>query len=104
MGTEDLREARDNAEILISEKYRKYLFLSGRLLPVLAGRFRDDMTEALGMELPAIPRRDGRVRPASLSDLTSAEFEELRGAVADLVARSTKLMEDPCCRACCGTS
>jgi hypothetical protein len=92
---EDLREAHDNAAILVSEKYRKYLFVSGRLLPVLLGRFRDDMAEALGEPPPEIPRRDGQVRPASLSDLTSSEFEELCGAVADLVARSTRLMEDP---------
>jgi hypothetical protein len=92
---DDLRDAHEAADVLISEPYRKYLFTSGRLLPVLVARFRDDMAEALGMELPEIPRRKGNVRPAKLDDLTSAEFGTLWGAIDALVERFTSLMDDP---------
>jgi hypothetical protein len=93
--TDDLRDAHAAADVLVSEQYRKYLFLSGRLLPVLVGRFRDDMAESLGMELPEIPRRNGNVRPAKMDDLTSSEFGTLWGAVDALIERFTSLMDDP---------
>jgi hypothetical protein len=93
--TDDLRDAHDAADVLVSEPYRKYLFTSGRLLPVLVGRFRDDLAEALGMELPEIPRRNGQVRPARLDHLTSSEFSVIWGAVDALIERFTSLMDDP---------
>jgi signal transduction histidine kinase len=92
---DDLRDAYAAADVLVSEAFRKYLFTSGRLLPVLVARFRDDMAEALGMELPEIPRRNGHVRPAKLDDLTSAEFGTLWGAIDALVERFTSVMDDP---------
>ncbi len=92
---DDLRDAHEAADVLISEPYRKYLFTSGRLLPVLVWRFRDDLAEALGMELPEIPRRSGQVRPVRLDDLTSSEFGTLWGAVDALIERFTSVMDDP---------
>jgi hypothetical protein len=91
----DIRDAREAADVLISEPYRKYLFTSGRLLPVLVARFRDDLTEALGMELPEIPRRNGQVQAARLDHLTSSEFSVIWGAVDALIERFTSLMDDP---------
>lgn len=92
---DDLRDAHKEAGVLISQPYRKYLFTSGRLLPVLAWRFRDDAAEALGMQLPEIPRRNGHVRPAKLDDLTSSEFSVIWGALDALIERFTSLMDDP---------
>ena len=93
MTTDELREAHDAAGTLISEKFRGYL--PGRMLPMLLGRFRDDMAEALGLELPPLPRRSGPGRAGKLDDLTSAELDALSGAVLTLVMRSTALMDDP---------
>jgi hypothetical protein len=91
---DELREARQAADTLTSEKFRPYLHLSGRLLPVLVARFSDDMAEAMGMELPPLPRRQP-VRPTKLDDLTTAELETLSGAALTLVTRFTSLMDDP---------
>jgi hypothetical protein len=93
--TDDLRDAHEAADVLISAPYRKYLFTSGRLLPVLVARFRDDLAEALGMELPEIPRRNGQVQAARLDHLTSSEFSVIWGAVDALIERFTSLMDDP---------
>jgi hypothetical protein len=88
----ELRAAHHAAETLTSEKFRPYMYLSGRLLPVLVARFRDDLAEALGMELRPPPRRTP-VRAAK--DLTSGELEALSGAVLALVTRFAILMDDP---------
>jgi hypothetical protein len=57
----DLRAAHDAAEVLASERFRPYL--PGPLLPMLVMRFRDDVAEVLGPELPPLPRRRlGQVR------------------------------------------
>src|SRR5258708_22440710 len=66
----DLRDAHAAADVAASETFRPYL--PGRLLPVLVARFRDDTAEALGMELPSLPKRPP-VRAAKLSELTSTE-------------------------------
>jgi hypothetical protein len=92
---DDLRDAHEAADVLISESYRKYLFTSGRLLPVLVGRFRDDMAEALDQERLEIPKRDGQVRAVRLDELTTAEWGTLWGAVDALIERFTSLMDDP---------
>jgi hypothetical protein len=89
---DDLREAHEAAGVVASERYRPYL--PGRLLPVLVARFRDDVAEALGMELPPLPQR-APVRAAKLGELTSAEFDTLSGAVDALVTRFTVCMDDP---------
>jgi hypothetical protein len=65
------------------------------MLPMLLGRFRDDLAEAMSLELPPLPQRSGSVRPAKLGDLTSAELDELSGAAVALATRFTALMEDP---------
>jgi hypothetical protein len=90
---EELREAHDAADTLISERFRSYL--PGRMLPMLLGKFRDDVAESLGMELPPLPRRSGPVKAVKLDDLTSSELGTLSGAVLVLVTRFTALMDDP---------
>jgi hypothetical protein len=90
---DEMEDARRAAETLISEKFRGYL--PGRMLPMLIGRFRDDVAESLGMELPALPQRSGPVRSAKLDELTSSELEALLGAVVVLVSRFISLMGDP---------
>lgn len=90
---EELREAHDAAETLISERFRSYL--PGRMLPMLLGKFHDDVAESLGMELPPLPRRSGPVKVVKLDDLTSSELGTLSGAVLILVTRFTTLMDDP---------
>jgi hypothetical protein len=90
---DDLRVAHRAADTLVSDRFRSYL--PGRMLPMLLGKFRDDLAEAMGMELPPLPQRSGSGRPAKLDDLTSAELDELSGAVVAIVARFTALMDDP---------
>jgi hypothetical protein len=92
MTSDELREAHHAAETLLGEKFRSYL--PGRMLPMLLGRFRDEVAEALGMELPP-PQRSGPVRPAELDGLTSVELGTLSGAVLTLVARFPDFMDDP---------
>jgi hypothetical protein len=89
----ELREAHDAADTLISERFRSYL--PGRMLPMLLGKFRDDLAESMDMELPPLPQRPGPVKVAKLDDLTSSELATLSGAVLVLVTRFTKLMDDP---------
>jgi hypothetical protein len=93
MPPEELSEAHGAAELLLSAKFRSCL--PGRMLPMLVGRFRDDLAEALGTELPSSPRRPGPVKVAKLDDLTSAELDHLSDAVLALVARFTTVMDDP---------
>jgi hypothetical protein len=88
----DLRDAHAAADVVASETFRPYL--PGRLLPMLAARFRDDTAEALHIDLPPLPRRP-LVRPATLDELTSAEFTTLQKAVETLVTRFTACMDDP---------
>jgi len=90
---DELRQAHHAAETLISEKFRSYL--PGRMLPMLLGRFCDDVAEALGMELPPLPRRPGSVKVVRLDDITSGELDTLSSAVLDLLTRFTALMDDP---------
>jgi hypothetical protein len=90
---EELREAHDAADTLINERFRSYL--PGRMLPLLLGKFRDDVAEALGMELPPLPRRPGPVKVAKLDDLTSSELGTLSDSVLALLTRFTALMDDP---------
>ena len=90
---EELREAHDAADTLINERFRSYL--PGRMLPMLLGKFRDDVAESLGMDLPPLPRRSGPVKVVKLDDLPSSELGTLSGAVLVLVTRFTALMDDP---------
>ena len=89
---DELREAHDAADTLISERFRSYL--TGRMLPMLLGKFRDDLAESLGMELPPLPRRSGPVKVVKLDDLTSSELGTLSDSVL-VLARFTALMDDP---------
>jgi hypothetical protein len=90
---DELREAHDATDTLISERFRSCL--PGRMLPMLLGKFRDDVAESLGMELPPLPRRSGPVEVVKLDALTSSELGTLSGAVLVLVTRFTTLMDDP---------
>jgi hypothetical protein len=42
------------------------------MLPMLLGKFRDDVAESLEMELPPLPQRSGPVKVARLDDLAAA--------------------------------
>jgi hypothetical protein len=64
---DELREAHNAADTLISERFRSYL--PGRMLPMLLGKFRDDVAESLGMELPPLPQRSGPVKVVKLDGL-----------------------------------
>jgi hypothetical protein len=90
---EELREAHDAAHMLISERFRSYL--PGRMLPMLLGKFRDDIAEFLDKELPPLPQRSGPVKVVKLDDLTSSELDMLSDSVLVLLARFTALMDDP---------
>ena len=90
---DELREAHDAADTLISERFRSYL--PGRMLPMLLEKFRDDVAEFLGMEMPPLPRRSGLVKVVKLDDLTSSELDTLSGAVLLVTTRFTTLMDDP---------
>jgi hypothetical protein len=92
MTDDELREAHRAADTLTTDKYRAYL--PGRLLPLLIARFRDDVAEALGMQLPSLPQRSA-VRAVKLDDLTSAELDTLTGSVVVLVTRFAACMDDP---------
>jgi hypothetical protein len=99
MTTDERREAHDAADTLVSQRLRSYL--PGRMLPMLLGKLRDDLAEALGMpvpevpEVPEVPQRSGPVKVVKLDDLTSSELDTLSGAVLILVTRFTGLMDDP---------
>ena len=93
MTPDQLREAHRAAGMLCSDKFRGYL--PGRMLPMLVGRFLDDVAEALDMDLSPPPQRSGPVKVAKLDDLTSTELDALSGAVLTLVVRFTVLMDDP---------
>ena len=89
---DDLREAHHAADTLIADKYRPYL--PGRLLPVLLSRFRDDLAQQLGMELPPLPQRSA-VKAAKLDELTNSELNTLTSSVAILGTRFAAFMDDP---------
>jgi len=93
VGPDELQQAHDAADTIIGGMFRSYL--PGRMLPMLLGKFRDDVAEALGIELPPLPRRSGPVKALKLDSLTSGELEALSAAVLVLVTRSTALMDDP---------
>ncbi len=46
----ELKEAHYAAETLLSEKFRRYI--ENPMLPTLLSKFRDDVRDVLGMELP----------------------------------------------------
>jgi hypothetical protein len=87
----DLRQAHEAASVVASDKFRPYL--PGRLLPVLAARFRDDAAKALEMALP-LPRHPP-ARAAKLGELTSSEFGILWDAVDALAGRFAPCTDDP---------
>jgi hypothetical protein len=90
---DQLTEAHDSADKLLSEKYRSYL--PGRLLSLLLGRYRDDLAEALRMPLPELPHRAGPVRAVKLDELTTGELDNASRAVLALVTRYADTMDDP---------
>src|SRR5262249_9162260 len=68
-------------------------YLPGRMLAMLLSKFRDDMRDVLGMELP--PRLPTRVRNQELEALTDAELGMLDGHVAVLLGKFAGYMDDP---------
>lgn len=89
---EQLTQIKDNADKLLSEKYRSYL--PGRMLAMLLSRYRDDLAEALGQEPPELPRRDGKARRVPLDELTTVELNELTHVVLILLTYD-RTMDDP---------
>jgi hypothetical protein len=86
-----LKVALEAAETLVT--FNAYL-PPGGLLFLLLGRWRDDIREALGMELEELPRRAREHKP--LDELTSVELGSVSGAVMILLqARFTWAMDDP---------
>jgi hypothetical protein len=90
---DELREAHDAADVLISMRFRSYL--PGRMLPMLLRKFGEEVAKSLGMELPPLPQRSGPVKFVKLNDLTRSEFGTLSDSVFVLLARFTALMDDP---------
>lgn len=86
----DLRAAGDAIETLI--EFRAYLPPAGPLV-TLAGKFRDDIRDELGLPLPERPSRGLEVKP--LSELAEEEFGKLSKAVGMLVGRFTPWIDDP---------
>jgi hypothetical protein len=87
---DDLRDAGDAVETLI--EFRDHLPPGGMLL-MLAGRFRDDLRELLGM--PALGRvTRGPVRK-TLGDLTDGGLDRLDRALGTLLGRYTRYVDDP---------
>jgi hypothetical protein len=60
----------------------------------MVARFRDEVAEALGLEVSPLPQRPP-ARAAKVGELTSTEFDALWGAVDALVDRFTPMMNDP---------
>ena len=87
---DELKVAHDAAETLIDSRE----YLPAGMLVMLLGRFRDDIREALDMEVGDQARRGREVK--SLDELTTVELGSLRGAVMILLqARYTAVMDDP---------
>lgn len=86
----DLRAAGDAIETLLD--FRACLPPAGTLV-TLAGKFRDDIRDVLGMPLPERASRGQEVVP--LDELTTEEFGKLSRAAGVLVGRFTPWMDDP---------
>jgi hypothetical protein len=85
-----LHVAHEAAGVLI--RFREFL-PPGGLLVMLAGKFRDDVGDVLGLE-PGERAYRGRDK-RSLDELTSVELDSLDGAVGILLSRFTTYMDDP---------
>jgi hypothetical protein len=90
MTPDELEEARRAAETLI--RFRAYL-PPDAILVMLAGRFRDDVREVLGMEPE--PRAYRGQERNSLDEVTSAELNSVAAATGILLDRFTPFMDDP---------
>jgi len=89
--TDALKVALDASDSLMKHKAS---LPPGGLLVMLLGRWRDEVSDALGMKRGALPTR-GRER-RSLDELTSVELGTVSGAVAILLQpRFTAVMDDP---------
>lgn len=86
----DLRVAGDAAETLID--FRAHLPPEGMLV-MLAGKFRDDIRDALGMKRLEPAYRGTEVRP--LGGLTGAALDRLAKAAGILLGRFTPFIDDP---------
>jgi hypothetical protein len=87
---DDLRVAGDAIETVI--EFRAYLPTDGMMI-ILAGRFRDDIREELGVP-PLTPAGRGPERKL-LDDMEDADLGRLLEAVLILNGRFTGYMDDP---------
>jgi hypothetical protein len=90
LSTEELRVVGDAVETVID--LRAYLPTDGMLI-MLAGRFRDDIREELGVP-PLKPAGRGS-EPKQLDELGDDELDRLATAVSTLMGRFGPFMEDP---------
>jgi hypothetical protein len=88
---DELEVALNAADALMQHK--EFLPRSGLLL-MLVSRLRDDIRDAMGMEVERMPGRGQVFR--SLDELTTAELDTVAGAVDILLQdRFTAAMDDP---------
>ncbi len=90
LSTDQLRVAGDAIEAVID--HRAYLPADGMLV-MLAGRFRDDIREAL--EVKHLGRADRGTERKPLEELGYEELTRLAAAVSSLVGRFRPFMDDP---------
>jgi hypothetical protein len=90
LSIDDLRVAGDAIETLID--LRTYLPADGKLV-MLAGRFRDDIREELGV--PPLERPDRSSESKRLDELEDEDLDKLAYAVGALVSEFRKVMDDP---------
>lgn len=76
---EEPRQAHAAADTLISERFRSYL--PGRMLPVLLGKFRDDVAESTLVDDPLLPELLREFRDALVIEQADRAriADELRG-------------------------
>jgi hypothetical protein len=90
LSTDSLREAGDAIETVI--EFRDYMPFGGMLL-MLAGKWRDDIREMLGM--PTLDRVSRGPDRKKLGGLEDGDLDRLAGAVILLVGAFTRYMDDP---------
>ena len=90
LSTDSLREAGDAIETVI--EFRDYLPQGGMLL-MLAGKWRDDIREQLGV--PGLDRVSRGPDHKKLSAMEDADLYRLEEAVILLVGAFTRYMDDP---------
>ena len=90
LSKDQLRVAGDAIETVL--EFRAYLSTDGMLI-MLAGKFRDDIRELLGV--PSLPRVSRATERKALGGMEAAELDRLFEAVLILNGGFTRYMDDP---------